>query len=323
MRYEQPIAVDKKAMIDLKDLKYVEGICRAGSIKKAADSLGITQPSLTRRIKKLEENFQVKIFDRHRTGVRLTASGELFLNESRKFLTHFEDFKSCISEQVSGKGGFVSVGIKPGLEDSFFRSSLIEYTENYPETSLRITLDTTPVLSEKLKAGRIDFALGALGYADENDIELVLSDDLEFQPMYKIPLELFVRKGHPITQRNSNPDDIFKYPLISPTPPIPIRNAIKKAAILSGNYLNVPHVEVDDYRFVSDIVSRTNMWSAIFSSSYSRLENKDEFEFLGPSPHVQPIEIGLVKRKTWSITPWAQNLVDIIEKHASEWKIDQ
>lgn len=308
-------------MIDLKDLEYVDAISKAGGVKKAADSMGITQPALTRRIQNLERKFQLQLFDRQTKGMRLTHAGEMFLLESQKLLAHVRDFETGIANHKDGEGGHVSIGIKPGLEDAFFRRSLVVFTEKYPMTSMRITIDTTPILSEKLRAGQIDLALGALGYADERGIELVLSNELEFQPLFNIPLEVFVRKGHPILKNGAKLDTLFKYPLVSPRPTHAAVNAIKAAQLNFNKEFAVPHILVDDYRLVTDIVERTDMWSAIFSSSHSSLENKNKFHFLGTLPMLPAMEIGIVKRKTWSLTPAANNLIDIVKQQAARWNI--
>jgi len=308
-------------MIDLKDLEYVNAISKAGGVKKAADATGITQPALTRRIKKLEQRLQLRLFDRQAKGMRLTQAGELFLQESHKLLAHTRDFEARLSNHSLGKGGNISIGIKPGLDDAFFRKSLVEFTTKYPETSFQISIDATPVLSEKLKNGTIDFAVGATGYADNHGNELVLSDELEFQPLFSIPLELFVRKGHPVLLEKNIPQALFNYPLVCPTPPYAILQMLGAEYEKTGSKYIVPHFQVDDFRQAADLAERTDMWSVIFASSHIRLAHKDKFVFLGSSPLLPPLEIGLLKRKTWSITPWANNLIEIMKKHASEWAI--
>jgi len=63
------------------------------------------------------------------------------------------------------------------------------------------------------------------------------------------------------------------------------------------------------------------MWSATFASNHTKLELADKFVILGQSELLPSVTIGLVKRKTWTITPSAQNLIDIMKHHTEEWLI--
>ncbi|MBL4870136.1 MAG: LysR family transcriptional regulator [Robiginitomaculum sp.] len=308
-------------MLDLKDLEYVSAISKAGGIKRAADRIGISQPALTNRVKNLEEKLQLQLFNRHSKGMRLTQAGELFLTESQKLLAHTRDFEQRLSNHRFGKHGHISVGVKPGLEDAFFRSGLIEYTNSYPKTKISIVVDSTPELSSKLQDGKLDFAFGALGYADEHGEELILSERLEFRPLFRIPLEVYVRKGHPILKEPKSKNGLFNYPMVSPTPPVDMRAKLKEAYCKSGLNISTPHILVDDFAIAADVVAKTDMWSVVFCSSAQALSDKGSFTLLGQNPALPPLQIGLVKRKTWSITPCAKNFIDVMITHATKWKI--
>jgi DNA-binding transcriptional LysR family regulator len=308
-------------MIDLKDIEYVSAISTAGGIQKAAKMIGISQPGLTKRVQNLESQLQLRLFDRLAKGVQLTQAGEVFLAKGQKLLAHKNDFQDFLNDFQKGKGGFISVGMKPGLEDAFFRRSIVEFIRDFPETHLEISIDATPLLAEKIQNGHLDFAMGALGYSDDHGSELVLSPDLEFEPLFVIPLEIFVRKGHPVLKTLDDPATLFDYPLVCPTPPRELFENIKRAYAERGTPIERPHIQVDDFSIIYDLVERSDMWSATFSSNHTKLELADQFVMLGPSPLLTPLTIGLVRRKTWSVPPSAQNLIDIMKHHAKEWLI--
>lgn len=308
-------------MFDLKDLEYIAAISKAGGVKKAADAVGISQPALTKRMQNLEDKLNLRLFDRQAKGMKLTQAGELFLSESQKLLVHSQDLERRMANHRHGKGGSISIGVKPGLEDAFFRRSLVEFAEAYPETSFRISIDATPTLSEKLRDGRIDFAIGALGYADEHGNELVLSSELEFQPLFLVPILLFARKGHPIFSPTATKMTPFDYPFTSPAPPLNIINKLKAIYKENNSPYSLPHIQVDDYSLIADLVERTDMWSATFNSSHNKILQSDKFEYMASPEFLPPLTIGLVTRKTWSINPNAENLIKIMKKHAAEWII--
>lgn len=308
-------------MIDIKDIEYISVISNAGGIQKAAKIVGLSQPGLTKRVKNLEDKLQLRLFDRLPKGVQLTQAGEIFLAKGRKLIAHKNDFQGFLQDYQQGKGGVISVGMKPGMENAFFRRSVVQFMKEFPDTNLEISIDATPILAEKIKNGHLDFAMGALGYADEHGGELVLSNDIEFEPLFKIPLEVFVRKEHPVLDKLDDPTALFEYPLICPTPPLELFENLKEAYRQKGASILRPHIQVDDYSIIYELVERTDMWSATFSSNHTKLELADKFVMLGSSPLMPPMTIGLVKRKTWAIPPGAQNLIEIMKLHAKEWLI--
>ena len=308
-------------MVSLKDIDYVAAIASAGGIQKAAKVVGLSQPALTKRLGNLENRLQLRLFDRLARGVRLTQAGEVFLAEGKRLATHSKDFQNIMKDYQQGKGGLISFGMKPGLENAFFRRSVIEFVQRYPETNLQISIDATPTLAGKIRDGHIDFAMGALGYADEHGGELVLSNDLEFEPLFNIPVEIIVRKGHPVLDAQDDPSALFDYPLICPTPPLELFNNLKTAYEARGSKVERPHVQVDDYSIIYELLERSDMWSATFLSNHIKLDLADKFVMLGQSPLLPPLTIGLVKRKTWAINPNAKNLIDIMKSHARDWSI--
>ena len=69
-------------MKHLRVLNYVDEVARSGSIRKAADRLNVTASAVNRRIADLEDELGAALFDRQPRGVRLTAAGEVFLDEA-------------------------------------------------------------------------------------------------------------------------------------------------------------------------------------------------------------------------------------------------
>ncbi|MFK8046901.1 MAG: LysR family transcriptional regulator [Halioglobus sp.] len=308
-------------MVDLKDLMYISAVAELQGIQRAADKVGLSQPALTRRLQNVEERLGIALFDRLSKGMRLTEAGELFLAESQKLLAHAQDFESTMLLHREGNIGHVAFGVKPGMSDAFFRRSVVEFAKLYPETTLSVTIDATPALTAKLKNGEIDFAMSALGYTDNRGSELIGSDELEFEPLFRIPFEVVVRKNHPVLEQSSDPLALFQYSLVCPTPPFEQFSNIQASYRKAGIIIDRPHVQVDDYGMIFDIIENTDMWSGTFASSHRMLELEGKFDFLGQSELLPPLTIGLMSRKSWAVTPASQKLIQIMKKHAEEWLI--
>lgn len=75
-------------------LRYIDAVAKAGSIRKAAETLAITSTALNRRIIAMEEELGVDIFERFPRGVRLTAAGEILIHHIRNQLGDLEQVKT-------------------------------------------------------------------------------------------------------------------------------------------------------------------------------------------------------------------------------------
>ena len=85
-------------MRHLQTLRYVDAVARAGSIRRAAETLAITSTALNRRILALEEELGAPIFERLPHGVRLSTAGELLIRHIRDQLSDIERVKSQIAD---------------------------------------------------------------------------------------------------------------------------------------------------------------------------------------------------------------------------------
>ena len=91
------------------DFRYIDAIVRAGSIRKAADSLSITSTALNRRVLTMEQELGAPIFERLPRGVRLSAAGEILIHHARAQLADMERVKSQISDLSGVRRGHVSI----------------------------------------------------------------------------------------------------------------------------------------------------------------------------------------------------------------------
>ena len=105
---EQSYRLNGAVMRALVNLKYVDEIARAGSLRRAAESLSITPSALNRRLIAIEDELNVQIFDRLPRGVRLNAAGEILIHHIRAQISDFERVQSQIADLSGvrrGQGG--------------------------------------------------------------------------------------------------------------------------------------------------------------------------------------------------------------------------
>src|SRR5262249_7397235 len=125
-------------MMNLKHLQTFAVIAKHGSVAKAADELRITQPALSRQIKTLQEQLDLKLFDLVGRRLSLTAEGKEIVKHCHGLLVHagtvFEDARSL----GQGKTGVLNVGAAPQTIARYFPSFLQSYQKDAPDVRVRL-----------------------------------------------------------------------------------------------------------------------------------------------------------------------------------------
>ena len=144
-------------MITLQQLEALVQISRNGSFQGAADRLGITQPSVSARIRDLEHSLGRPIFDRSGQTARLNGDGRKTLKYAENILSLATDLKEAVGTASSFAGT-----VKLGSSHTFAMTSLAELLrrigDRHPSVELELDVDVTNRLNEKIQAGQLDMA---------------------------------------------------------------------------------------------------------------------------------------------------------------------
>lgn len=147
-----------KAM-DIRVLRYFVAVAEMKSISAAAESLFITQPTLSRQFKELEEELGKKLFERGSRQITLTEAGELFYQRALMILELFNKTKTEIAAEGHDITGTISIamGESPVLE--FLAKILTQLRELYPKLKFNIVSGTEDVVRYMLKTEVCDFGV--------------------------------------------------------------------------------------------------------------------------------------------------------------------
>jgi LysR family hydrogen peroxide-inducible transcriptional activator len=99
----------------LQQLEYIMAVYQTGSFTKAAKQCLVTQPTLSAMIQKLEEELQVKIFDRDKQPVVPTAIGKVVLQQARSLLSQASHIQDHIEEERHSLSGIFRIGVLPTI----------------------------------------------------------------------------------------------------------------------------------------------------------------------------------------------------------------
>jgi LysR family hydrogen peroxide-inducible transcriptional activator len=148
--------------MEVQQLRYVCAIAETGSFSRAAERCQVAQPSLSQQVSKLEDELGTRLFDRLARSVRLTDAGRTFLPHARTILHETELARSEVEGRRRDTRGTVAVGVIPTIAPYYLPRRVTEFSRKFPEATLRVVEDTTPVLLEGLRSLALDIAILSL-----------------------------------------------------------------------------------------------------------------------------------------------------------------
>lgn len=143
----------------LTPLAFVDAIARAGSIRKAAETLAINSTALNRRVLALEEELGVPIFERLPRGVRLSTAGELLIAHIRGQVSDFEKLRSQIADLSGQRRGHVSIACSQALLPYFLPEQISGYRARHPAVTFGVSLRDRAAAEQALVDFSADIAL--------------------------------------------------------------------------------------------------------------------------------------------------------------------
>lgn len=178
--------------ITLKQLTYFVALTEARHFRRAAERLGVSQPSLSQQVTGLEVALGLDLVERGHRGAVLTPGGRDVLSQARRILEEVETLKGMVQDAQSGASGTIRLGTSPTLGPYLLPHVMRRLHSAYPSLKL-IVRDAAPlVLQEELLQGQHDLILTQLP---------VRSADVVVERLFREPLKLTVAQDHRLAGR--------------------------------------------------------------------------------------------------------------------------
>jgi DNA-binding transcriptional LysR family regulator len=178
--------------LDVLGMQAFVAIATLGSFARAADSLSVTSPALTRRLSNLESQLGVQLLERTTRSVALTPAGSSFLPRALNLL---EDLSNALREiSVSGQSqrGTVTIACVPTVGVRFLPALLREYSRRHPSNRIRILDHTSYGVAEAVQQREAEFGINMAN---------VQFSDLESIPFLADRFCLICRRDHPLARK--------------------------------------------------------------------------------------------------------------------------
>lgn len=193
--------------MELRHLRCFLAVAEELHFARAAERLHIEQSPLSRTIKALEGELGAQLFVRNRRGTRLTAAGQMFLEDVRRVFATLELARSNVKSVVSGYRGTLHIAVSDGVVEPRLSAWLARCREEEPE--VEVCLVEVPVAEQLrgLREGRFDAGLARTDSVGDGIVASAIWHD---------PLMLAVPIRHPLLVHPRVPwEELVRYPLVA------------------------------------------------------------------------------------------------------------
>ena len=178
----------------LTELKYIVAVARERHFGRAAEACFVSQPTLSVAVKKLEEELDVKIFERSSNEVTITALGEDIVRQAQSVLDQAAEIKEIAKRGKDPLAGVLTLGVIYTIGPYLLPDLLRQSIARTPQMPLMLQENFTVKLLEMLRTGEIDCAILAEPFPDTG---------LAIAPLYDEPFLAAVPSTHPLAQQES------------------------------------------------------------------------------------------------------------------------
>ncbi len=192
--------------MEIKNLRYFLAVAREENMSKAAEQLHVSQPTLSKTLKALEEELGKKLFIRHSFSISLTDEGMLLRDRAQDLVAMSDKIEQEFSSLDDITGGDIYFGLAESYQIRYLAREIYKLKEKYPNFTYHITSGDTEQVTEKLDKGILDFAV-LCETPDSNKYEFVKFPEADVWGA-------IISSSHPLAKKKSiHVSDLIGQPL--------------------------------------------------------------------------------------------------------------
>lgn len=293
--------------MELRTVEYFLAIAEEGSLRAAAQRLGVTQPALTKAVRRMEQEVGARLFERTARGVAPTEAGTTLLRHARRMRASLAEAEREIEALRAGLAGEVRIGAGPTWQQRILPEALARFRAARPAIRILVRAGMDDVLKAELRAGRLDLVLAASPRSED------LEPDLAHRPLSADDYAVIAASDHPL-RRAQGPlglADLLDFPWILPGPRTQMVETLAALFRAQGLAPPRPVIETDADRL---------RWAMLRSGPYLSYNTVLHLAELGPKG-VAVLDVpaarwrrraGIITRRAAEPGPATQALIETI-----------
>lgn len=291
--------------MDIRQLQYFVEVAKQKSFTKAANILHVSQPSISKMMKALEEELGVVLLDRSERKMELTDAGELVYDHATKVLHLMDSLSLSIGEIRNMERGRVKMGMMPTVGSFLLPNVIALFKKQYPGIDIEMKEYSAKLLEVHVEQGSIDVGLTVLP-ADTEKFDAV--------PLQAEDLVAIVHQEHWISERESiSLAELREEAFILFTEEYAIHDVVKQACLRAGFEPQVAYMS-SLWDFVGELVA-TQLGISLVPRSIVRRLNNSELRTINISSPKIDWQYALIFRKDHYLSHAARAFISFAEQH--------
>jgi DNA-binding transcriptional LysR family regulator len=300
-------------MIEIRLLEHALAVANEASFALAAQTLGLSQPALTRSIQSLETQLGVQIFERGHRRIEPTDAGRMFLERARDLLARHVELSQEMGLVRQTESPTLMLVVGPYVAEQVAAHALALASMQFPEIQFCLRIEGWADGLKLLRARECELAVV--------ECSQIMDDaELDVRPLGKNQGYLVVRAGHPLLKKDAaSLEQILTYPLVSTgrLPPRLLAPLVQSRAKTGANGdSSFPAVVCEQVSVMREVVANSE---AVGMFTLSLIERELATGALVPLPCQIPwlhTQFGIVSRRQRSLSSPALALAELLEQAA-------
>jgi DNA-binding transcriptional LysR family regulator len=298
-------------MIEIRTIQHALAVAKYCNFRKAAESLYLTQPTLTRSIQALEESLGVKLFDREKK-VEPTPMGRIFLAKAEEIIKAVAELKRDIDLARGLEIGHLEIGSGVGPAELLMGTAIGRLSQRYPHLYMHVQVDDFSVLTKLLQSGQIE-----LFVAETSEVEM--ASDFLVTPLNVLKVYIFCRHGHPLLDRlqHLTLKETLEYPLVMTKLPRRVVDSIAEMCGIkkhSDDLKELPIIKCDYGAMGKAAVASSNAVAFILLPMIERELKSGEFVLLPVDFPELKTHYGVVQLRGRTLSPPAEVFIALLQE---------
>jgi len=182
--------------MELRDIEYFSVVAQHGHLGRAAETLGLSQPALSKSLRRLEHELGAKLVKRTPKGVELSAEGEALLGRARELRLSVQAMAQEIRDVGRGRVGHVRIGAGPVSAAEMLVEALLPLVHDAPRVSFNIVISDNDLMIPALRRGDLDLVVGYGPRA-------LSCEGLVEEPLFEVDFVVIASADHPLAGRKT------------------------------------------------------------------------------------------------------------------------
>lgn len=291
--------------MDIRHITYFVEVAKYKSFTKAAKALYLSQSTLSKVVKDLEEELNVELIDRSTKQIELTEAGEIVLAEGELIMESMNDLSVHLYDLMNLKKGKIKIGIPPIIGFLFFPKIIKGFHSLFPDIKLKISENDSKKVKQEVKDGELDLGVVILP-VDEKEFDVV--------PVVHGELALFVHHSHPLaskkqvemTELEHETFVLFKQKLIN--------ELVVRECLRAGFRPKIAY-EITEWGFISEMIAE-NLGVSICPKPLAKKFDEDVIKAIPIVNPTFPWKLGLISKKKKHPSPAVREFIQYISANA-------